>query len=120
MTSIQLKIAKWGNGLGLHLPKDVARTINLSANDLVTLDFNENGMTIKPVYTSPISDFAQTFREYEHQLQSPMSPNDDTPKMHWTGEQVPDDYSREAELEWLKQDLIKNGPLKRRIKNKKG
>ena len=42
------KISKWGNSLGLRIPKIAVETLNLSNNDIVNIETKGRSIVIKP------------------------------------------------------------------------
>jgi len=42
------KISRWGNSLGLRIPKTAAKTLGLSDNDIVNIETRGQSIVIKP------------------------------------------------------------------------
>ena len=45
--TIQVKIVKLGNSLRITIPKEVARTLNLKAGDILEIGVDNSHMTVK-------------------------------------------------------------------------
>ena len=43
-----IKAAKWGNSLGVRLPKDLARQAQISEGDEVQIEYQDNKLIITP------------------------------------------------------------------------
>lgn len=43
-----IEIKKWGNSLGLRIPRDIARTMGLEEGSEVSLELNGNQLVIRP------------------------------------------------------------------------
>jgi hypothetical protein len=57
-------IARWGNGAGLHLSKDLLERARLKIGDAVQLDVRGNGITISPAYRSNSEKIEALFANY--------------------------------------------------------
>lgn len=44
---MEVCIKRWGNSIGLRIPKGVADAIGLKADDVVSIDASHNGFTVK-------------------------------------------------------------------------
>jgi len=58
-------IARWGNGAGLHLSKDILARVQLKIGDAVRLDVRSDGITICPVYQSNSEKIEALFANYQ-------------------------------------------------------
>ncbi len=47
--SMELQIGKWGNSLGIRLPKHVVDALNLGVKDLVSCSVEDGKLILKPV-----------------------------------------------------------------------
>ncbi len=43
------KVAKWGNSLGFRIPQDAAEQLNLRDGGRVSVEYNTDSITIRPV-----------------------------------------------------------------------
>ncbi|TVM19997.1 AbrB/MazE/SpoVT family DNA-binding domain-containing protein [Oceanidesulfovibrio indonesiensis] len=51
--STDTTIARWGNSLGLRIPKGTADTLGLKAGDAVRIEVSEDGLYLKKVQKTP-------------------------------------------------------------------
>ncbi len=47
--NIQLQIGKWGNSLGIRLPKHVLESLHLGVKDLVSCSLEDGKLILKPL-----------------------------------------------------------------------
>lgn len=51
--ALETTIARWGNSLGVRLPKATADTVGLKAGDVVCIETTENGVCFRKVQKRP-------------------------------------------------------------------
>ena len=49
-------ISRWGNSLGVRLPKEALEQMNLREGDTVSIEATENGLLLKTAHHSSLED----------------------------------------------------------------
>ena len=60
---MEARLQKWGNSLGIRIPKALLNSLNLKEDDILDLDVEENKIIIVKSTQSKI-DLAKRFKDY--------------------------------------------------------
>lgn len=60
---MEARLQKWGNSLGIRIPKSLLNSLNLKEDDILDLDVEENKIIIVKSTQSKI-DLAKRFKDY--------------------------------------------------------
>jgi antitoxin MazE len=52
---MQTRVRKWGNSLGLRIPRGLAEQIGLGAGSEVSLSAKDGGLVVKPASPAPLN-----------------------------------------------------------------
>jgi antitoxin MazE len=74
----RVKVAKWGNSLGLRLPRALVREVGLEEGQIVELTARDGGIDVKPTNKVPRYQLAELLAEAER-----LGPENRPPSEDW-------------------------------------
>jgi antitoxin MazE len=90
---MRTRIGKWGNSLGVRLPKVVADAVGLAEGQVVEITPNDDGIDLRPASSAPHHELADLVAEARRLL-----PEDVPASIDWGpdrgSEVIDDDYAR--------------------------
>ena len=61
---MEAKIQKWGNSLGIRIPSNILKSLNIKNNDILDIEFDDNKIVISVPKKKTIS-LAERFKNYK-------------------------------------------------------
>ena len=62
--SVEARLQKWGNSLGIRIPSSILKTLNLKNNDQVDINYEDDKIVISKSKNNKIS-LEERFKEYK-------------------------------------------------------
>ena len=61
---MEVRLQKWGNSMGIRIPSNMIKSLNLKTNDMLNIDLDDNKIVISVPQRRKIS-LEKRFREYK-------------------------------------------------------